>query len=47
MKQVYAMTEDGHRPLLCATGCAGGFFQVLIFLSLQKLLNIKDTTGRL
>jgi hypothetical protein len=45
MKQVYAMIDDGQRPL-CATGCTGGFFQALIFLSLQKLLNRKDTTGR-
>jgi len=46
MKKVYAMIDDGQRPL-CATGCTGGFFQVRIFLSLQKLLNTKDATGRL
>ena len=46
MKQVYAMIDDGQRPL-CATGCTGGFFYTLIFLSLQKLLKIKDATGRL
>jgi len=46
MKQVYAMIDDGQCPL-CATGCAGGFFQAFIFLSLQKLLKPQDSTGRL